>query len=120
MSEVPVCLNCGASIYAEDGGLCAKCARDVHGPEPEPRCAPSPLDEARAHADQLIRSAGREHDLRFNPGLLYDVFRVLERHNYARPHDSKEKPNAFDEATWRAMVELVHLVEAFEGKEPRR
>lgn len=101
MSEFNVCLNAEVGL---DGAVRAL----------------SPLDEARLHADALMRSTGRVHDLRFNAGLLYDVFRVLERHNYARPHDSADKPNAFDEATGRAMLELVHLVEAFEGKEPRR
>lgn len=35
MTEHANCLQCGASIAAEDGGLCLGCAAEVHGPEPE-------------------------------------------------------------------------------------
>ena len=72
------------------------------------------LEEARAHADLLVRASGRpDNDPRFTMGLLFEVFELLERHGFKRPAEGL----AANHATARALVELLRLVEAFEGKE---
>lgn len=89
----PLCLNCGASIYAEDGGLCPSCAAEVHGPEPEPeRCK-------RSHTN----------DPRFNAGFVFEVLNVLDKHGFRRAEEPQHLA--------RSLVRLLHLVEAYEGKE---
>ncbi len=47
-------------------------------------------------------------DRRFTAGLMVDVFAALERHGYQRGKDPKIYADC--------LVELLHLVEAFEGK----
>jgi hypothetical protein len=72
------------------------------------------LARARAHADQLIAESGRpDHDPRFTMGLVFEAFELLKRHGFTQPADTQ----AANLATALALVELLHLVEAFEGKE---
>jgi hypothetical protein len=52
------------------------------------------------------------YDERFNIGLLYDVFKVLEQHGYQKPEES---PGAIG----RSLLALGDLVRVFEGGEAR-
>lgn len=72
------------------------------------------LEEARRYADALGRASPSSR--RVTTGLLFEVFELLERHGFQRPAEAI----AANHATARAMVELLRLVEAFEGQEPER